>query len=100
MAGLTKIVLDASAIDRALTRIAHEIVEGNKGARELALVGIVSRGDVLAAKLAERIKHIDGVVVPVGSLGNSFYRADFAIHLNPAVYPPPIPVAVHGHTLP
>ncbi|MDR2587370.1 MAG: bifunctional pyr operon transcriptional regulator/uracil phosphoribosyltransferase, partial [Coriobacteriales bacterium] len=70
------IVMDAVAIDRALTRITHEILESNRGAEGIALVGIVTRGDLLALELARRIRQIEGVEVPVGSLDISFYRDD------------------------
>ena len=60
-------VLDAGDIDRALTRIAHEILERNKGADSLVLLGIPTRGAQLARRLAGRISQIEGVEVPVGS---------------------------------
>lgn len=67
MSDLTKtVVMDAAAIDRSLTRIAHEILESNDGAQNIALVGIVTRGDLLATSLAKRIEQIEGVKVPVG----------------------------------
>ncbi len=89
-------VMDASAIDRALTRIAHEILESNKGADGLALVGIVTRGDVLARMLAARIEEIEGVTVPVGSLDISFYRDDIASRLSPVLHTTRIPFDVEG----
>ena len=62
MSNLTKtVVMDESAIDRSLTRIAHEILESNDGAQSIALVGIVTRGDLIAASLAKRIEQIEGV---------------------------------------
>jgi pyrimidine operon attenuation protein/uracil phosphoribosyltransferase len=79
------VVLDGVAIDRALTRIAHELLEANKGAEGLAIAGIVTRGAVLAARLAERIREIEGTDVPVGTLDISFYRDDVATRLNPEV---------------
>jgi pyrimidine operon attenuation protein/uracil phosphoribosyltransferase len=92
-------VMDASAMDRALTRIAHEILEANKGAAALALVGIVTRGADLALRLAERIARIEGAEVPVGSLDISFYRDDVATHLNPEVHTTDIPFDVEEHTI-
>ena len=80
------IVMDAMAIDRALIRITHQIIEANKGIGNIALVGIVTRGDQLAAKLAERLQQIEGVEVPVGSLDISFYRDDIGFHLAPEVH--------------
>jgi pyrimidine operon attenuation protein/uracil phosphoribosyltransferase len=93
------VVMDEDAIDRALTRIAHEILEENKGARHIALVGIVTRGDYLAADLARRIERIEGVKVPVGRLDISFYRDDQAIHLSPEVHRTEIPFSVDDYSI-
>lgn len=92
-------VMDAEAIDRALTRIAHEILEANKGCGSIGLVGIVTRGRVVAARLAERLARIEGAEVPVGSLDISFYRDDVAIRLNPEVHTTDIPFDVEGRTI-
>jgi pyrimidine operon attenuation protein/uracil phosphoribosyltransferase len=72
------LILDKAGIDRALTRIAHEILEKNKGAKDLALVGIQRGGVHLAKRLAARIKEIEGVEPPVGSLDITMYRDDLA----------------------
>jgi len=69
-------VMDAEAIRRAVTRIAHEILERNKGGENLALIGIMKRGDVLAQRLAEIIEKIEGKQPPVGALDITFYRDD------------------------
>jgi pyrimidine operon attenuation protein/uracil phosphoribosyltransferase len=69
-------ILDAEELRRALTRIAHEIVEGNGGTDGLVLVGVRSRGAPLARRLAELIEQHEGVSVPVGSLDITFYRDD------------------------
>jgi len=92
-------VMDAEAIDRALTRIAHEILEANKGCAELALVGIMTRGSDVAGRLAQRIARIEGAEVPVGSLDISFYRDDVATRLNPEVHTTDIPFDVEGRTV-
>lgn len=92
MAKHTKaVVMDATAVERAVTRIAHEVLESNKGAEGLALVGIVTRGAVLAQRLADRIREIEGTDVPVGTLDISFYRDDVATRLNPEVHRTDIP---------
>ncbi|MGZ4107096.1 MAG: phosphoribosyltransferase family protein, partial [Tumebacillaceae bacterium] len=64
-------LMDEQAIRRALTRIAHEIVEKNKGTKDLVIVGIKTRGIHLAKRLVERIESIEGEAVPVGSLDNT-----------------------------
>ena len=72
-------VMDEDEIERTLVRMAHQILEQNKGCENLALVGIRTRGDILARKLADIIYNIEGVHVPVGSLDISFYRDDASI---------------------
>jgi pyrimidine operon attenuation protein/uracil phosphoribosyltransferase len=69
-------LLDQDGIRRSLTRIAHEILEKNKGVENLILVGIRRRGVPLAERLAEIIKQIEGVQVPVGKLDITLYRDD------------------------
>ena len=75
-------VLDARDINRALTRISHEILERNKGARDLVLLGIPSRGVPLAHRIAEKISTVEEYDVPVGSLDVTMYRDD--LRLKPA----------------
>jgi pyrimidine operon attenuation protein/uracil phosphoribosyltransferase len=72
-------LMDEAEIGRAVTRIAHEILEHNKGAQAVALVGIAARGDDLARRLAEEILRIEGRPVPVGALDITFYRDDIGI---------------------
>jgi pyrimidine operon attenuation protein/uracil phosphoribosyltransferase len=72
-------VLEASDIRRALTRIAHEIVERNKGSRDLVLLGIPTRGVPLARRLAERIGEVEGTTPPAGSLDVTMYRDDLSL---------------------
>jgi len=79
-------VMDAGDIDRAVTRIAHEILERNKGSKNIALAGIVTRGDILAKRLADKIESIEGQRPPLGRLDISFYRDDFATYLSPEVH--------------
>ncbi len=70
------LILDKAGIDRALTRIAHEMLEKSKGAKELGLIGIQRGGVHLARRLAAKIREIEGVDVPVGSLDITMYRDD------------------------
>ena len=93
------ICMDAQEIDRSLTRIAHQILEANKGAGNLALVGIVTRGDLLAKRLAQRIEAIEGVDVPLGRLDISLYRDDFATYFSPEVHSTQIPFDIDGKTI-
>jgi pyrimidine operon attenuation protein / uracil phosphoribosyltransferase len=72
-------LLDADEIKRAVTRIAHEILERNHGAADVALVGIAARGDDLARRLAAEIERIEGARVPVGALDITFYRDDIGM---------------------
>jgi pyrimidine operon attenuation protein/uracil phosphoribosyltransferase len=74
------VVMDADRMDRTLTRIAHEIVERNRGVEELALVGIRRRGVPLAKRLAALIKTIDRHDVPTGALDITLYRDDLMRH--------------------
>ncbi|MCL5292717.1 MAG: bifunctional pyr operon transcriptional regulator/uracil phosphoribosyltransferase PyrR [Actinobacteria bacterium] len=74
------LVMDDVGMHRALTRIAHEIIEKNKGIAGLALVGIRSRGIYLAQWLAGKLQEIEGSSIPVGMLDITFYRDDVALH--------------------
>jgi pyrimidine operon attenuation protein / uracil phosphoribosyltransferase len=70
------IVMDADRIGRTLTRIAHEIVERNKGVEDLALVGVRTRGVHIARRLAQTLKDITGHDIPTGALDITLYRDD------------------------
>lgn len=96
MASPKAVIMDETAINRALTRIAHEIVEKNEGIENLALVGIVTRGDLLAKKLVDEIERIEGVRVPLGSLDISFYRDDYLTQIAPAIHATNITFNVDG----
>ena len=74
-----KLIMDASEVARALTRIANEILERNKGTDELALVGIRTGGVHLAHRLAKRIQEIERAKVPIGELDITLYRDDLAL---------------------
>ncbi|MFD1067210.1 bifunctional pyr operon transcriptional regulator/uracil phosphoribosyltransferase PyrR [Oceanobacillus locisalsi] len=69
-------ILDAAAINRALTRMSHEILEKNKGGENLILIGIKTRGVPLAKSIQEKIKQIEAVEVPFGELDITMYRDD------------------------
>lgn len=82
MAARNREVLDAADIDRVITRIAHEIVERAKGADDLVILGIQTRGVPLAVRVANKIQQIEGRPVPVGALDVTMYRDD--LRLRPA----------------
>jgi pyrimidine operon attenuation protein/uracil phosphoribosyltransferase len=87
----SRTVLDARDITRALTRISHEILERNRGADGLVLLGIPSRGVPLAERIAERMASVEGVSVPVGSLDVTMYRDDLRLKPARTLMPTDIP---------
>ena len=89
-------VLDAEGIKRTLKRISHEIVEKNQGIKDLAIIGIRSRGAFLAERIAKNIKEIEGEV-PVGALDITLYRDDLSeIAQQPVVHSTDIDFDVSG----
>ena len=84
-------VLDSGDISRALSRISHEILERNKGADDLVLLGIPSRGVPLAERIAERIAAVEGEAVPSGSLDVTMYRDDLRLKPARTLLPTQIP---------
>jgi pyrimidine operon attenuation protein/uracil phosphoribosyltransferase len=93
-------VMDPADVRRALTRIAHEIVERDKGGEGVALVGIADRGDHLARRLAAEIERIEGGSVPVGVLDITFYRDDIGLRAEaPEVHETRIGFDVTGRTV-
>jgi len=93
------VILDATAIQRALTRIAHEIAERNERSAEVALVGIPVGGDHLAARLAKILAGIWNHAVPVGILDTTMHRDDLDQRIAPTVHPTEIPFDVNGKTI-
>lgn len=75
----SKVVMDAKAIDRAIARIAHEIIEKNHGTEDIVILGIPTRGEHLAQRLCSKIKDIEGVEVPLGALDATLYRDDIGM---------------------
>ncbi len=93
-------ILDETAFTRVLTRLAHQIIENNKTAAQLCLVGIKTRGVPLAKRLAGNIARIEGIFVPVGTLDITLYRDD----LSPAgagahVHSTDVPFSIEGKTV-
>ena len=71
-----RVLMDEAAVQRALVRIAHEIVERNRGAERLGIVGIRSRGDFLARRLKDQLQRLEDVEVPFGAMDITLYRDD------------------------
>ncbi len=93
-------VLDARDISRALTRIAHEILERNKGAQDLVMLGIPTRGVPLAKRIAARIASVEGIEIPVGSLDVTMYRDDLRMRPARTLLPTAIPTGgIDGKTV-
>ena len=92
-------ILSAEDMRRAITRIAHEIVERNQGIEGLVLAGIRTRGTPLAHRLAERIADIEARNVPVGALDIGLYRDDIASGSPPVVHSTEIPQDVDSRKL-
>jgi pyrimidine operon attenuation protein / uracil phosphoribosyltransferase len=86
-----RVVLDDRDIGRALTRISHEILERNKGAADLVLLGIPRRGVPLAERIAARVSAVEGYDVPVGSLDVTMYRDDLRMKPARTLLPTQIP---------
>jgi pyrimidine operon attenuation protein/uracil phosphoribosyltransferase len=94
--------MDADRIARTLTRIAHEIVERNKGVDSVALVGIRTRGVYIARRLARTLKQITGDEVPTGALDITLYRDDImgaSAGIKPVVRKTEIPFSIDGRTI-
>jgi pyrimidine operon attenuation protein/uracil phosphoribosyltransferase len=90
------LILNESDIDRILKRISHEILERNKGAKNLVFVGIQKRGVPLARRIANNIKELEGTEMFAGKLDISFYRDDVAKRVKPNVEITDIPFVIDG----
>lgn len=94
------VILDSDGIRRALTRIAHEIIEKNKGVDNVALIGIRRRGVPLAERLAKKIADIEGKEVPIGILDITLYRDDLTtITHQPVIHRTEIPFSIKGRVV-
>jgi pyrimidine operon attenuation protein/uracil phosphoribosyltransferase len=93
----TETILDATDIDRVLRRMTHEILEKHKGAENLTLIGIQTRGVHLAKRLGNKIKEIEAVEVPTGDMDITLYRDDWTrISHHPIVQATDILFSVDG----
>lgn len=92
-----KEVVDAVTMKRALTRITYEIIERNKGIQDIVLVGIKTRGIYIAQRIAERLKQLEQIDVPVGELDITLYRDDLGEKASePTVNDSSIPTSIEG----
>lgn len=92
-----KILMPPEDMERALVRVAHEIVERNKGSKDVVLVGMQTRGVPLAERLAVTIRGLEGFAIPVGSLDISLYRDDLSsLDLKPVVQRTEVPADIAG----
>jgi pyrimidine operon attenuation protein/uracil phosphoribosyltransferase len=92
-------VLDEAGLDRALTRIAHEILERNGGATDVTFVGLRTRGIPLARRLAAKIAQIDGATLPVGTLDITLYRDDLDMRGVPVIRGTDIPFSIKNRVV-
>jgi len=91
------VLMDAQAMRRAIIRIAHEIIEKNKGVADILLLGIRTRGVPLAERLAAEIEKIEGARLPVGILDITLYRDDLStLGYQPVVHGTHIPIDING----
>ena len=94
---MNSVVLSEQDISRAVTRITHEILEKNKGATSLVLVGIRTRGATLAKRIAKKINDIEGIEIDLGVLDITLYRDDLSAgKQNPVIEKTSIPFALEG----
>lgn len=94
------VIMDSAAIRRALVRISHEIVEKNKGVKDIAIVGIRTRGVPLAQRVAEQIQNIEHCELPVGMLDITLYRDDLStLGYNPVVHATDIDFDLSGKNI-
>ncbi|MDP2719269.1 MAG: bifunctional pyr operon transcriptional regulator/uracil phosphoribosyltransferase PyrR [Dehalococcoidia bacterium] len=95
-----KIIMTEADMRRAISRIAHEIVERNQGCQDLVFIGMHTRGVPLAHRLARRIKEFEKVDIPVGALDISLYRDDLSSRgLQAEVHPTSVPTNIAGKRL-
>lgn len=96
----SKVVMDSKAVERALARVAHEILERNRGTENLVILGIPTRGYELALRLQRKIEEIEGVRPPVGAVDATLYRDDISIKKDqPPLKMMDIPISIDGRVV-
>lgn len=97
---VSDVLLSPEQLGRTIRRLAHEVVENNKGTSGLVLVGLLTRGYPIARRIAAAIEEFEGVEIPVGSLDITLYRDDFGRQASPPpVRPSDIPASLDGATV-
>ena len=97
---IKSVIVDTQGFERTLTRLAHEIIERNRGTKDLALSGMQTRGVFLATRLGKLIKTIEGTEIPLGTLDVTLYRDDFRTRLKqPKVQVTDIPFDIYNLNL-
>ena len=94
-----RLILNSDDLRRAITRIAHEILERNKGAKDLVIVGLHTRGVPLAQRIAKTINSIEGTNLPIGKLDISLYRDDFIGRAKPIIKSTELPVPIEDQVV-
>jgi pyrimidine operon attenuation protein/uracil phosphoribosyltransferase len=89
-------IMNGDSIDKTLSRLSHEIIERNENLNELVLIGIKSRGDIIAKRIAEKIKSFSKIDIPVGALDISFYRDDVSLKIPKVIQPSDIGFDING----
>lgn len=90
-------IMDHNAAQRAISRISYQIIEQNDGAKDIVLIGIQTKGVALAKNAAKKIKEMEGVDVPLGSLDITFYRDDLTmLSQHPVIKQSDIPFSIDG----
>lgn len=93
-------IMDERQVQRTITRMAHEIIERNKGVEDVILVGIRRRGVPIAERIAAAIAQVEGKAVPVGSVDITFYRDDLShASKDPTIRKTDVPFDIHGKTV-
>ncbi len=94
-----KKIMDKIALDKTFARLAYEVIEKNEKLEELALVGIRSRGDHIAARIAEKIETISGKKIPVGAIDITFYRDDVGLKIPKGAQPTDVKFGIDGRNI-
>ncbi|OGF46115.1 MAG: bifunctional pyr operon transcriptional regulator/uracil phosphoribosyltransferase [Candidatus Firestonebacteria bacterium RIFOXYC2_FULL_39_67] len=96
---MSKKIMDKDGLGKTLARLAHEVIEKNDNLDEIALVGIRSRGDHIAARIASRIEKISGKTIPVGAIDITFYRDDVGLKIAKDAQPTDVKFSIDGKNI-